>query len=367
MAEHADLSVRLGQRPGLLVMEADPLSGASAMVALALDEAEHTHVLAVDARQANDAMDLAMAIADAAIGLIAPDAAAWWHDPQRGFDPAALRLSRLLAEGDLEDLQRGWGTGTDRLRESLELVVALSEHAPTVLAVDHLDTLLERLSATEARELLGVLRAARQRPGAPDLLLVGRPEGPLVRALRDKDHPLWQAGSVVRLERPHPQRFADDFPRVFPNARDSDVTVVRIAAELAAGSPAYVWRTVDRVANGGSDPRAAVVAAWGGLRAEVDPQTARWFEALSSVQRAAPMVLATMAVGLRPYEAHLNDKTINTALVRLRARGVVFSPRPRNWAISDPLLAAWAREHASSALRRRVRLHRPAPDPPADP
>jgi hypothetical protein len=70
------------------------------------------------------------------------------------------------------------------------------------------------------------------------------------------------------------------------------------------------------------------------------------------VHRAAPTVVCAIARGVGPYELHLNPKSVNDALTRMRARGQVFSPEKQRWAISDPLLAAWARDHAPVAIRR---------------
>ena len=65
-----------------------------------------------------------------------------------------------------------------------------------------------------------------------------------------------------------------------------------------------------------------------------------------------PGVVCAIGRGLAPYALPINDKTINAALNRLRARGVLFAPAPRKWAVSDPVLAAWARDHAPSGIRR---------------
>ena len=65
-----------------------------------------------------------------------------------------------------------------------------------------------------------------------------------------------------------------------------------------------------------------------------------------------PSVVCAIGCGLAPYALPINDKTINAALNRLRARGVLFAPAPRKWAVSDPVLAAWARDHAPSGIRR---------------
>ncbi len=352
MNEHRELAVRLAEHPDLLVIESDPLSGVSVLLAHALEDVDRTTV-SVDARVAGDASDLAMAIATAGVTRLVPSAASWWNSTD-AFDVEGLRLSRVLSRRgvDLDQLRIGGEAGDEQLRSALELVSELCE-GDGLLAIDHLDDLLERLSAKAARTVLGVLRAEHQRAGSVQQLLVGRVEGRLASALRDPEHPLYRAGAILRFRRPRPHRFVDDLAigRPWTNAH---AEVIGAAAELAAGAPAYVWRTIDAARAQTGDHRNRAQAAWRQLCESAEPSVAQQFRLLGSVHRAAPTVVCAIANGIGPYELPLNPKSINDALTRMRARGQVFSPEKQRWAVSDPLLAAWARDHASVWVRRRA-------------
>ncbi|HEY5197292.1 MAG TPA: hypothetical protein VIJ51_09745 [Solirubrobacteraceae bacterium] len=344
ISEHRELAIQLAEHLDLLVIESDPLSGTSVLLSMTLDDADRP-TLAIDARSTGDALDLAMAIATAAVTRLAPQAASWWNSTST-IDIEGLSLSHALAgQGvNLDDLRLGAGSGTEQLRHALELAAALSA-GPALVAIDHLDDLLERLNAQASRELLGALRADHQRAGSVQQLLVGRTDGRLASALRDPGHPLYRAGPILRVRRPRPQRFIDDLAigRAWTTVPDD---VIAAAAELAAGAPAYVWRTLDAVTTSTGHPGARVLDAWRHLRQATEPATAQQFRLLASTHRAAPTVVCAIALGVGPYELPLNPKSVNDALTRMRARGQVFSPEKQRWAVSDPLLGAWAREHA---------------------
>jgi hypothetical protein len=351
MAEHRELLIRLDERPALLVIESDPLSGTSGLLGQALEDVP-TPVVAVDARAIGDITDLAMAVAAAAVTRLAPQAASWWNSDST-FDAEGLRLSRKLglAGVDLDGLRVGGGSGIEQLRHALELVAELSG-GQALLTIDHLDDLLERLSAPAARMVLGTLRAEHQREGSAQQLLIGRLAGRLTSALRDPQHPLYRAGDILQIRRPTPRRFVDDLAigRPWTNA---PVETVGAAAELAAGAPPYVWRTVDASALQQGDNRERALRGWRQIRQTTEPSTAQQFRILGSVHRAAPTVVCALASGIGPYELPLNPKTVNDALTRMRARGQVLSPEKHRWAVSDPLLGAWARDHAPVWVRRR--------------
>jgi hypothetical protein len=355
LSEHRELLMRLDEQPGLLVLEADPLSGTSTLLAHALDHLDRPHV-AIDARKLADALDLGMAIADEAVAKFAPSATAWWNSLSVPYDSEGLRLSRTLStQGiDLENLRTGSGAGLEQLRHALELVSALAA-GPVLVAIDHLDTLLDRLSARDATELLGVLRADRQREHAAQLLLVGLTAGRLASAMRDRRHPLYRAGDILALHRADPQRFADDMAIGRPWSPEP-TAVVRAAAELANGAPAYVWRIVELSADfHGHETEDRVLKGWRRLCEIGEPLAAGQFALLASAHRAAPTIVSAIASGLGPYESPIADKSVHDALRRMRARGAVFSPARHRWAVSDPLLAHWARQHAPIWVQRRAR------------
>jgi hypothetical protein len=352
MSEHQELTIRLAERPDLLVIESDPLSGTSALLSLALADAD-LPIVPVDARVAGNAIDLAMAVATAGITRLAPRAASWWNGTGTP-DVEGLRLARTLSQRgiDLEQLRFGTGAGLEQLRHALELVAELSDGVG-LLTIDHLDDLLERLGSRAADALLGVLRAEHQRAGSLQQLLVGRVDGRLASAVHDPGHPLYRAGDILQVRRPRPHRFVDDLA-IGRSWTSASVELIGTAAELAAGAPAYVWRIVDAATAQTGTHDAPALAAWRQLRESAEPSTAQQFRLLGSVHRAAPTVVCTIASGIGPYELPLNPKSISDAVTRMRARGQVFSPEKQRWAISDPLLAAWARDNAPIWVGRRA-------------
>jgi hypothetical protein len=353
MSERRELTILLEERPELLVIESDPLSGTSALLAIVLGDLDRP-VVVVDAKTAGNALDLAMAIATAAVTQLVPRAAGWWNGASVA-DSEGLRLSRRMSlRGiDLEQLRIGAGAGGEQLRHALELVSELCD-GPGLLAIDHVDDLLERLSRSTRLALLGILRAEHQRAGSVQQLLVGRVGGQLSSALHNREHPLYRAGSIAQVRRPKPHRFVDDLAGGSPSPK-APIAVVGAAAELADGAPAYVWRTVDAAREQDGEPRDRTLTAWRDLRESTEPSVAQQFRLLGSVHRAAPTIVCAIARGMGPYELQLNPKTINDGLTRMRARGQVFSPEKQRWAVSDPLLGAWARDRAPIAVRRRAR------------
>lgn len=349
LAEYYELLDRLAERQRLLVIEADPLSGASAVMSAALGASGLPSII-VDARAASEASDLALSIATGAIRALAPEASAWWS---RGgsSDRAGTRLARKAAGRGIDlALFRSGDGQRDQLRRALELLEVLTDD-PVWLAVDHLDDLLERLRPARRDELLGVLRASSQLAVPVHQLLVGRTAGQLASALDDEEHPLYHAGDRVSIRRAAPGRFIDDL--AVGTWSDAPVPLIAAAAELAAGAPAYVWRIVDiGIGRDGAGPRELASAAWRELRTQLEPSCAQQFVLAGSVHRAAPAVLSAIASGIGPYELELNPKSVYDALTRMRARGQVFSPAKQRWAVTDPALASWARDHASLQIKR---------------
>jgi hypothetical protein len=358
LGEHRDLVDRLEQRLGLLVLEADPLSGTSALVALAVADVERRAFI-VDARPADSALDLALAITTAVVARFAPEATGWWTGTAHTLDRPALRLMGRLQEAgiDLESLRQGaTGSGSTQLRRALEMAELLAD-GPVLLVIDHLDALLERVNEPTSREILGVLRADRQRVGQPvELLLVGHTGGRLATALSDNSHPLYRAGPKLHIRRAKPVQFVHDLAIGRPWI-DVPVPYVGAAAELGNGSSAFVWRIVEeakRRGQAGDGPTDAVLRTWQAMRWLGEPGYAQRFRELASLHPVAPTIVSAIATSVGPYGLGLNPKRVHDAVTRLRARGTIFAPAPRRWAVSDPLLAAWARDNASATVRRRA-------------
>lgn len=357
LSEHRDLLARLDERPGLLVLEADPLSGTSALVALAIAEITEPAMI-VDARALDSSADLAFAIASTAVQRFDPEAFAWWNGSSDVLDAPAVRLMNLVHTQGLgyEELReaRIGRTGHAYLRRALGFA-ALLAHGPAWLVIDHLDALLERVNEPTSIEILGVLRADRQNPGQPvDQLLIGRTDGRLAAALDDVENPMYRAGQKLRVRRARPSQFVDDLAIGHPWV-DGPAEWVGAAADLAAGCPAYVWRLVDeahRNVQEGDGPLDAVARSWQAMCRLSEPGYAQRYQELASINPASPLIVSAIANGVGPYALGLNSKRAHDALTRLRARGTIFAPKPRTWTISDPMLAAWARATPPPSLRR---------------
>jgi hypothetical protein len=349
LAAYEELLTLLAERPGLIVVAGDPLSGTSDLLSAAAESLPGPYVRC-DARSCLDSVDLAMAVADAAVASLAPDAVDWWMGRAAPASVAGLRLSRTVSRGgiDLQDLQHGAGHGLRLLASAIELLVALDDDAG--LVIDHLGLMLAAMSASEGRELLGELRAARQRHPRLDLILVEYAEGPLGKALLDPDHPMFRAGQSMHVRRPTPSRLVGDLA-VTRAWSDVPVELLGTAAELTAGVPVLTWRVVEL-----SPDQTGAVVGWRRLRHMTQASTERQWDLLRRVHPQAQPVVAALAVGLRPHSVAANAKSINDALNRLRGLGVTWQPEERQWSLGDPLLKAWVRDHAPSWALRRAHL-----------
>jgi hypothetical protein len=354
VAEYGELLDTIGERPGFLVVTADPWSGTSAMLSSALDHVDQPAIL-VDARRCRDAMDLAMAIADRAVGEFAPAAAPWWMTTGPPTDAGGLRLARTLSSRGIEpdNVRLGTGDPTIALRDAIEILTTVGSDVS--LAVDHLGPLLSALPAKNARELLDTLRAVRQRLASLDLILVEYSEGPISAALADRGHPMYLAGNQLRIDRASPARFYRDFA-ITRDWTSISLGIVGAAAELASGVPALTW-SIAKLAQleAGSDVTRAF-EGWHELRRLTAPTTAHQWELLRRVHPLAQPIIAAMSAGLRPHSVGANAKSVNEGLKRLREVGLAWRTELRSWVLADPLLAAWARDHAAPWAQRKSQL-----------
>ncbi len=364
VAEWSELLLLLEERRGLTVIVADPLSGTSALLAAALEQNIPPYVL-VDTRRCANPLDLAMAIADSAISALAPDATAWWMGSAPPSGTAGLRVSRLLNKRGIDPyaLRSGEGQDLSRLLEALELTAVLAD-GPVTLAIDHLGYMLANLRGTAGREILGAFRTARQQTSNLDLLLVDHPDGPISHALSDQQHPLYRAGERLRMRRPTPTRIVEDLVITRPLVK-APAALLRGAAELAGGVPALTWQAIAMAPSEGENP-ARALSGWEALRRSTAVSVRREWELLRRVHPAAQTIVGAISVGLKPHNAPAASKTVDDALNRLRDVGMAWQPAERTWAIADPLLSAYAREHAQPwALRRssfaRIRAGRVSP------
>jgi len=346
LAEHQELLDLLAERPGLVVVAGDPWSGTSDLLSVATESLKTTYV-SCDARPCVDSLDLAMAIADAAVETLAPEATAWWVGSAPPASTAGLRLSQTLSAAgiDLQDVQNGTGKGLRRLSDAIELVVAIDPDA--ALVIDHLGLMLSAMAPDDSRQLLGELRAASQRHPRLDLVLVEHSEGQMSQSLRDPDHPMFQAGQMTRIRRTTPARFVGDLA-VTRSWTSVPAPLLGAAAELAAGVPALTWRVVELVS-----AETEALSGWRRLRRMTTASTVRQWDLLRRVHPQAQSVVAAMGVGLRPHSVAANAKSVNDALNRLRGLGVAWQPEERRWSLSDPLLKAWLQENGPSWAKRQ--------------
>ncbi len=363
LAEFGELLGRLEERRGLTVLVSDPLSGTSGLLAAALEQTGQPY-LAVDARRCADALDLATAIADAAIAALAPDASAWWLGAAPPSSTAGLRVWRTLSDHGVEPegLRLGEGEGAARLDQALDLISALTT-GPVVLAIDHIGHMLSNIRDAPAREILAILRMARQRDGSLDLVLVDQPQGPISGALSDTQHPMYRAGERVRLRRPTPSRVVEDLAIIKPS-ETTPIALLRTAAELAAGVPVLTWQVV-ALASSDGDHVARAVAGWEELRRANAASVSQEWDLLRRVHPAAQTLVAAISLDLKPHGIPAASKTVDDGLNRLRDVGLAWQPAQRTWAIADPLLAAFAREHSQPRTLRgrasaRIRASRSA-------
>lgn len=352
LSEYKYLLTALDEQPGLLPLIADPFSGTTRILQSTLVELRY-RALYIDARPLANGVDLAMEIADTAVGDLRPAALAWWRGTAPLSDVEGTRLRRDLAASGVDTLalQRGEGFSPGQLLELSLRVALLLADGPLAVAIDHLDDLLGR-GRPGRHDTLGTLRTARQRDPNLQLVLVGRPAGALHLALDDPAHPMYQAGRPQLLKRTPADRFVSDLAIGKPRLPDgTSVKTVGILAELAAGVPAYVWSLVDQLAAAPEPP----AQAWERYCREREGETARHIATLGALHPLAIPALTATATGLGAYALPYNDGRIRAALHTLRAGGAIWQPRTREWAMANPLLASWLRHHASPSIARRAR------------
>jgi hypothetical protein len=346
LSEHTSLKNRFAQHSGLTVIAADPWSGTSAL--LGVLEQDDPRIVLVDARRAQDTLDLATVIADAAIAKLSPDFHNAWLSADLHDSPSGRALFRRVGvrDIDLDELHRGSGPPLARLRDAFAVVAADAPDG-AIIVIDHFGAMLAAQSAKERRELTAELRSIRQAQPTLDFVFVEHTGvEPLSGALRDPGHPLYQSGQRVRIRRADPRELAGDLV-VTRGWTSVDADLLRASAELAAGVPALTWRVVELAAGASSDdPQQQALAGWRKLQHLTEPANAHQWDLLRRLHPSAQHVLAVLSFDLPPYTTvPAAKKTVNDALGRLRETGAVWQPQPRTWAITDPLFAPWVREH----------------------
>jgi hypothetical protein len=206
-------------------------------------------------------------------------------------------------------------------------------------------------STPAAREILDALRAAGQREGRLGLVLVDQPQGPITRALGDPGHPLYRAGQRLRLTRPTSDRVIQDVAITKPRVR-TPIGLLRVAADLAGGVPSLTWAIVAQAGEEG-DVAARAVEGWQRIRHLNATSVRQEWDQLRRLHPAAQALVAAISLDIRPHAIPAASKTVDDGLNRLRGVGVAWQPEDRTWAVADPLLAAFAREHSPPWAQRR--------------
>ena len=322
---------------------ADPLSGTSALLAAALEESTPPSVL-VDARRCANSLDLAMAIADGAIAALAPDASAWWMGAAPPSSTAGLSVSRLLngRRIDPQALRSGEGQDVSRLYEALELTAALAE-GPITLAIDTSDTCSRTSAAPPPEKSSALSEQHASKPVASTLCSLTIPTGRSAWRSATNNTPYTAPASAYASAAPPRPRVVEDLVITKPLVK-TPVPLLRAAAELAAGVPDLTWQAIAMAPNEGENP-ARALSGWEALRHATAVSVRREWDLLRRVHPAAQTIVGAISIGLKPHNAPAASKTIDDALNRLRDVGMAWQPAERTWAIADPLLSAYAREH----------------------
>jgi hypothetical protein len=345
LAEWSELLETVAQRRGLTVIVSDPWSGTSGLLEQlpTLDELDERPVL-VDARRCRDVADLAVAIADGAVGRWAPQALSSWTGESDPYGEHGLRLSQTLRRAgvDAAALQDAGRDPALRLRAALDLFVALGAASPApTLCIDHLGRMLTGLRAAAARGILEALRAVRQARPQLNLLLADYTGGPIADALHDARHPLYRAGGTLTIRRASADRIAGDLAITKPHV-SVQPPILREAAQLVDGVPALTWQ-VTKLAYLAPEGDAALRAryGWHQLQLITEPVTRRQWDVLRQLHSAAQPAAAALALDRAPHSLPIARKSVRDALHALRGAGIAFQPEPRTWHLADPLLAAW--------------------------
>lgn len=354
VAEHATLATRIGERAGLTVIAADPWSGTSAL--LGVLEQDDPQLVLVDARRAQDTLDLATVIADAAVAKLDPDAYNAWLATDLLESSAGRSLARKVGVRgiDLEELHDGVGPELVRLRDAFEVVAAIAADS-AVVVIDHLGPMLAAQPKAERQNLVAELRSIWQAHRSLDLVLVEHAGVDLLsRSLRDSEHPLYQSGQQLRIRRADPEQIVSDLV-ITRGWTSVNAELLRAAATLAVGVPSLTWRIVELAGDAATgDPAQQAFAGWQKLRHLTAPSNAHQWDLLRRIHPSAPHVVAALSFDLPPYaEVPAAKKTVHDALSRVRETGIAWQPQQRQWAVTDPLLAAWVRDHAPVWVRHR--------------
>jgi hypothetical protein len=248
---------------------------------------------------------------------------------------AALTIAREL--GDLADVAlddrgppRGWDVSTGQI---LEIVGRMSRTRPLTLVFEHLEA-----PSTTARhpvdvdELLWQVRAVSQR--RPKLQVVMTARQPAVEIAAGARGAFHGDGRWITLSPPDVSMWM----QVAALLGDGVSAGVPACAELSGGHvPTMARLLADRRSWNADGPR----RVFDELSMHSVPYAARCVEHARSLHRLGAVLLAQVARHERPYAAvpSAGPKEVGRALHVLGLAGLVHQPMPRQWKVTDPLVA----------------------------
>lgn len=259
-------------------------------------------------------------------------------------------LVRIVDEDDLGDADPAevFGLAVDALLHSA------AGGRPTVLAffgVDELAPTPRRRSAlSDVTALLWTLRGRLQHGrAAPGLIFAGGDAAE--ELISNRDSPFFGWGAHIALEplvslQDALQRTLEDQGLAPDTARAWSQTIER----LSEGSVLLAERLVEATLREESvaHSETAPVDAWMSLLNNAAPAMRQTIRSLRYLDRLALPVVMALARGTPPYAVDKFPSGPSRALQRLRLTGFVVQHKPREWRLTDPLLAAWVRQAATS-------------------
>jgi hypothetical protein len=346
---------------GVLIVKADYGEEAITAARLALGQMPAAaRMAAVDVARCESTRAFVLAMARATVGLYMGDAV-WMGLPPESRPRSAQDGLVQLGDQFGGTLVRALSSPHEPADEELEIVFSQAVDAMVTLAATGVVTALALFSADElvapARRvrrrplenvdrLLWTLRARLQHVIQPPALVLagGEATGDLTAS---KEAAFFGWGTTLALETPPALvrglvRFftaqAIDGDRARHWAQDIDGMVdgsVLIASRLAE------LTILESSAN--THHETAANRAWTRLMELSAGQLRQTVRALRSVDRLALPVAIAIANGRPPYGVDRHASGPNRALRGLRSAGFVVQHKPREWRLTDPLLAAWLR------------------------
>ena len=255
--------------------------------------------------------------------------------------PAATRqqLLRLPAElGEevarlVEAPQPERGVGkADALDAPAQAMLAVAEHTPTLLVVDHLEApKAAGLSSPNAGQLLWRVRAGGQYRDTFHVLVCARP--PAQELASGPEAAYHMDGRWLTLEPPTPADFS--------HATGAQLGVSAAVVARTGGHPRATIEILDELPRSRPASPAEIDQVIGRVASRHIDLARRYMQHARSVHRLGGHLLNAVAQGRGPYEAtpEIDGSEVSQAMTRLHLNGLVRRTGPREWAPADPRVA----------------------------